>query len=1148
MSLRFIYGRAGSGKSYFCLNAIKARINEGGESPLVLLIPEQFSLQAERNLIKAIGTGSFIKTDVLSFGRLAYRVFSEVGGITYPHINSASKCMIIHKILEGMKERFKIFSKASNQQGFINTLADLITEFKRYNVTPDSLEENLSRIKGNEVLKGKLAELNSIYKEYEKTIQEKYRDSDDDLKLLAEKLDKSSQFDGAEIWIDEFSGFTPLEYEVIAKLLEKAARINISLCTDCLVDESETDNVDVFSPVKAEVYKLLRIAKDKDINIEAPIILKEAPLYRFRNSEEIIHLEKYLYTFPYSKYTPETKDIKIFSAVNIYSEIENTAREIISLCRDRGFRYKDIAVVSGNLGAYEKFIGAVFTSFNIPFFIDKKIEIIRHPIIQLITSMFEIFSSNWSYEAVFSYLKTGLTGIDIEEIDLIENYVLACGIRGNRWTQEEGWNYKTQLSIEESENNENDNNLYLTINKIRQDITNPLTAFRAKTKGRKTSREICEALYDFLCCLGIPEKIELTIAEFRRTGQLTLANEYGQVWNIVMEVFNQIAEVIGQDTIGIERFSDLLKIGFGEYKIGLIPPSLDQVLVGNVERSKNHEVKAVYVLGVNDGLFPCASPSEGILTDKDRENLKTIGVEIAKGTRTKVFEEQYLIYTTLTTASSFLRLSYPIADHEGKTMRPSIVISRLKKLFPGILEYSNIISTADDAENIEFITSQVPTFNELVGNMRRNYEGSEMKPLWWDVYGWYKSKDAWQRKCETAKFALEFTNQVKTIGKEKVKKLYGDSIYSSVSRFEKYVSCPFSYYIQYGLKAKERRIYKLNPPDIGTFMHAVIERFSKLVSEGEESWRQITLAWCTETISNIVDEMLEKMQGSIMNGSVRYINLSKRLKRVLVRAAWLIAEHIKRSSFEPIGYEVGFGDREEFPAIILELPTGVKISLTGRIDRVDAFKTEEGTYLRIIDYKSGTKAFKLSDVFYGMQIQLITYLDAIGENGQKDLPKPILPGGMLYFKIDDPIIKSSNKISEEDVEKAIIKQLKMKGLLLADVKLIKEMDSQIDGNSIIIPARINKGDVLGKSSAATLEQFEVLRKYVRSLLTSIGEEMLKGDIPIKPFKNKRTTPCTYCDYSSVCQFDPTLKDNKYRIMNDKNDEEVWEAMRQNGGK
>jgi ATP-dependent helicase/nuclease subunit B len=423
-----------------------------------------------------------------------------------------------------------------------------------------------------------------------------------------------------------------------------------------------------------------------------------------------------------------------------------------------------------------------------------------------------------------------------------------------------------------------------------------------------------------------------------------------------------------------------------------------------------------------------------------------------------------------------------------------------------------------------------------------------MKPLWSDVYSWYKNHDAWQKKCEVAEAALEFTNQVKTISKDKVQKLYGSSLYSSVSRFEKYVSCPFSYYIQYGLKATERRIYKLNSPDVGTFMHAVIERFSRTVSDGELSWREIDLPWCTKTISDIVDEMLEKMQGSIMNGSTRYINLSRRLKRVLVRAAWLIAEHIKRSSFEPIGYEVGFGDKEEFPPITIELTSGAKINLTGRIDRVDAFKTENGTYLRIIDYKSGTKAFKLSDVFYGMQIQLITYLDAIWENGREDLTKPIIPGGMLYFRIDDPIIKSNNKISEEDVEKAIIKQLKMKGLLLADVKLIREMDNQIDGNSIIIPARINKGDVLGKSSSATLEQFEVLRKYVKTLLTSIGEEMLKGDIPIKPFKNKRSTPCTYCDYSAVCQFDPTLKDNKYRVMNDKKDEDVWEEMGHNGRK
>lgn len=1142
MSLRFIYGRAGSGKSHYCLNDIKSRINVGATKPLILLVPEQFSLQAERNLIKTVGAGGIIKAEVLSFRRLAYRVFSEVGGITYPHINSASKCMIIYKILEKMKDSFKIFSKASNQKGFVNTLSNVIAEFKRYNVTPGNLEKIQQSINNNDLLKEKLRELNSIYIEFEKSIQERYRDADDDLSLLSERLDKSSHFNGAEIWIDEFSGFTPQEYKVIGKLLQKAECLNICLCTDCLAEEDDVDSTDIFSTVKAAVNKILMLAKEHNINIESPVILKDEPYYRFKESQELAYLEKHFFSFPYSKYFGKSKDINVFSSVNIYSEIENTARDIVKLCRDRGMRYKDIAVVTGNPESYEKLIGAIFLEYGIPFFIDKKVDITNHPLVQLIISLFEIFTENWSYEAVFSYLKTGLTDTGREDLDQIENYVLACGIRGSKWTQGESWNFKTELTFDESKSSDSENDLYFKLNSIRQQIVKPLVNFRKKTKGRKRTCEICGALYEFLCSIGIPDRIDKYIEEFRKSGQLALSNEYGQVWNILMEVFDRIVEVMGEEYVGIERFSDILKIGLGEYKIGLIPPSLDQVLVGSIDRSKNHEVKALYVLGVNDGVFPSAATEEGVLSDRDRESLRSAGLEIANDTRTKAFEEQYRMYTTLTTAGRYLRLSYPIADNEGRTMRPSIVISRLRKIFPNILEYSNVINNDSDEENIEFITNRIPTFNELVSVLRKRSEGLEVKLLWWDVYRWYITQDEWRQKCGTARAALNYSNQVKSINMEKVQKLYGSPVYSSVTRFERYASCPFSYYVQYGLKARERKIYMPNPLDVGTFMHAVIERFSRLVSGGDISWREFNLEWCAQSISNIVDEMLEKMQGSIMSGSMRYTNLARRLKRVLVRAVWLIAEHIKRSSFEPIGYEMGFGGGEKFPAITIELSSGDKINLTGKIDRIDAFKTENGTYLRIVDYKSGNKAFKLSDVYYGMQIQLITYLDAIWENGGKDLKKPLLPGGMLYFKIDDPIVKGNSKISEEDVEKAIIRQLKMKGLLLADVKLVKEMDKQIDGYSQIIPARINKGDVLGKSSAATMEQFELLRKYVKRLLQGIGEEMLSGDISIKPYKNKRTTPCMYCGYTSVCQFDPLLKDNRFKVINDKNDDEVWDML------
>jgi len=901
------------------------------------------------------------------------------------------------------------------------------------------------------------------------------------------------------------------------------------------------------------------MAKENGIAVEPAVALNNEPLFRFRRSPELSHLERYLYTYPYKTYNEKTRDISLFSSVNIFTEIEACARDIVRLCRDRGMRYREIAVVTGSLAGYENLIEVIFAEYGIPCFIDRKMDIANHPLVRLILSMLDIFIENWSYEAVFRYLKTGLTGIDQDSIDRLENYVLACGIRGSRWTEEQEWRMVPGL-IPDEKGPESEKTMLDDINRIRAQVLAPLMEFRNKTRRRKKASEFCESLYDFLCTLGVPERIEDSIEGFRKSGNLNLANEYSQVWNIVMEVFDQAVEVMGDETFGIERFANILKIGFSEYKIGLIPASLDQVLVGSIERSRSHEIKALYVLGANDGLFPPAPVEEGILSDQERSTLNDAGIELASDTRTQAFDGQYLVYRVLTTAGSYLRISWPIADHEGRTLRPSLLISRLRKLFPAVTETSNIILSGSASEEMELVSCKAPTFKSMVSALRRRADGKEVVPIWQEVYRWFAAQEEWKQKCQAVRAAFQYKNLAQPVSHDKIAALYGNPAVSSVSRLEKYNSCPFAFYVQYGLGAKEREIYSLSPPDMGTFMHSVIEKFSRLVSEKDLSWRDFGRDWCNARVSEIVDEMLEKMQGSGIAASKRYTALTVRLKRVVSRAVWLIAEHIRRSSFNPIAYEVDFGEAGKYPPIVIELDSGEKIHLTGRIDRVDALKTEEGTYLRIVDYKSGSKDFRLSDVFYGLQIQLITYLDAIwgnGCSGTADGPmasvrsreageqSPYLPGGVLYFKIDDPVIKGNGKMDEEEIEKAIMKQLKMRGLLLADVKLIREMDNTIEGTSLIIPATINKGDVLGKNtSAATMEQFQLLRQHVRRLLKDLCGEIMKGNVYIKPYKKKGVTSCKYCSYLSVCQFDTAMKENSFRLLYDKSNDEIWELMAQ----
>lgn len=1153
MSLRFIFGRGGSGKSHYCLEEIKERVENNADYPLVLFVPEQFSFQSERNLIEFIGEKANRKVEILSFSKLAHRVFEVVGGVTHRHMNSAGKCMLIYRILEEIKGDLKMFSRAVKQPGFSNILSDIITEFKRYNISPEILQTAASGIKDNEPLRSKLNDLNHIYGTFEYNLHKGFIDSEDEITLLAQKLEDCKVFDGAEFWIDEFSGFTPQQYVVLEKLMKKARRVNVTLTTDCLSGGTKIDSTDVFAPIKSTEGKLLRIIEANNIYYEEPICLDKEVLPRFEDSPELQHLEKYYYTFPYKLYDKETENVSLFKALNTYTEIERIARDIIKLSRDSGFRFKDIAVVSRDLKAYEKLVQVIFDQYRIPYFIDRKREITSNPLIVLILSVFELINKNWSYESVFRYLKTGLTNIEKEEIDIIENYVLANGIRGKRWTEEELWNYRLSYGFSNEEISLYEQSIINRVNETKERITGPIKELQSKLHSKTKIKTICTAIYELLKAIEVTDKIERWVEDFKSQGDLARSSEYSQILKIVMQVLDQMVEVLGDEEVTTEQFIKLLNVGFMEYEIGLIPPALDQVLVGSIERVRSHNIGALFIAGVNDGVFPSASSEEGLLSDIDREILRDLGVELAGDSRSKAFEEQYLVYSTLTIPCKYIKISYPIADFEGKTLRPSTIPSKIKKIFPHVLEENDIIRTENNTENLEFVAAPIPTFNEMIANLRKSYEGGQTPEYWKDVYKWYGSQEEWEDKSNRALEGLTYTSQVEKVPKANIKELYGENLSFSVSRLEKYAECPFAYFIQYGIKAKDRKIYELSPPDIGTFMHEVLDRFSDKVTQSGMRWKDVSKEWSEQTIANTVDEVLSERSSSILNSSARYKFVTNRLKKIIGKSVEIISEHIRRSNFEPLGSELVFGKGGDLPPIDISLPSGEKISLIGRIDRVDKMESEEGVYLRIIDYKSGSKDFNLSDVYYGLQMQLLMYLDALLNNSEEYLKRQAIPGAILYFKLDDPIVKTNPDMDDEAIEKSIMKKLKMRGLLLADARLVKNMDVTIGENkadkgySLIIPAKVNNDGSLGKSSAITLKEFEILRQYVSESVIGLCQEMLSGNIKIKPSKKKSYKACDYCSYASICQFDTELKGNRFKNVNDKPDEEVWELIKKRLG-
>ena len=1152
MGLKIIYGRAGTGKSTFCINQIKKKINNSPTNKLILIVPEQFTFQTENKVLNAIGERYVLNAEVLSFKRLAHNVFNECGGATRTIMGDAGKSMLIFKVLEDLGDNMTVFKNASRQKGFIDIASKTITEFKKYNVNNEVLDLTINEIE-DENLKMKMEELKDVFNEFNSRLHEGYVDEEDQLLLLNEKLDGCSLYDGAEIWIDEFSSFTPNQLSVIGKLLKRAKSVNITLSIDEV--NSLKGESDLFVATKNTEKRLMNLIQEEGIAFNGYINLNEDIPYRFKENKELAHIERQLYAYPFKQYRGKNNSLRLYRANNNYDEIEFVAKDILRLVREKQYRFKDISVICRDVDNYEKVVSAIFAEYEIPYYIDKKIDIASNPLIVFINSAVDIISKNWTYESMFKYLKTGLIkefrGVEgAELIDELENYVLAYGIKGKKWMEE--WvNYSSSILKEEEISEENKQRLE-RLNDIRETIATPLDEFNKQCKGKKTLKEFATILYEFLDSkLDVMDTIDKYVEYFKENDMAIEAKEYSEVRDIFIDVLEQAVDVLGNEVMDLNEFMKVLNIGLSQYEMGLIPVALDQVNIGDITRIKSRGTKALYIIGVNDGVLPSASKEEGILSDNDREILLEKGISLASDTRTKSFEEQFLVYTAFTIAEEYLVVTYPLADFEGKSQRPSIIVHRLKKILPNVKEESEGFKLVND--KYDKISAKIPTLNELMIAIRKNYDGAEIEDYWKYVYDWYLREPKWKERIEYVRKGLEYTNLENNISKEKAKKLYEDNknkISLSVSRLERYAQCPFAYYIQYGLKAKDRKIYEFTAPDLGSFMHEILDEFTNEIKEKDLKWSDLSKENCRNIINSLVDNQVKNNKSSILNSSKRYSYFTDRFKRILTKSVMVISEQMKRSDFEIYKNELAFGFSKDVNSIKLDLPSGESFYLNGRIDRVDKLNLDGETYLRIIDYKTGSKKFDLNKFYNGLQMQLLVYLDALINNSENIVENQAMPGAILYFRIDDPILKSKGDLTEEEIKSEVLKELKLEGLLLDDVKVVKAMDNTLEPgtHSLIIPANMKKAGDLGKNKALiTMEQFELLRKYVNEKMVEICQNMIEGKIDIEPCKENKNIVCDYCNYSHICQFDSSLEDNRYKVIPKKKDEDIWKSINEKVG-
>ena len=1105
MGLRIIYGRAGTGKSEYCYNEI-AKTNED----IIIITPEQFSFTAETKLMEKIKTQAVLNAEVITLSRMAYRVKNEIGEKNKTNLSNCGKAMLIYSILNNKRKELKFLGKTDENIELVETA---ITEFKKHGINVDKIKQEIEA-QEDIYLKNKLQDMYLIYGEFEKQISGKYIDETDLLTILAENVDKVDQFKGKTVYIDEFSGFTNQEYEVIKKLIKISKQVTITICTDELHEIKKPDT-DIFYSNQVTINKILDIAKQCTVKVEE---IKLEETHRYRTSE-LKHLESNLYENRYKKYEEKVKNIEMFLAKNQYSELEKVANMILKLVREKNYRYKDITIITKNISTYANLARAIFAQYGIPIFIDENRDLSQNIVIQYVLSILEVFSKNWSYDAIFNYIKTGFLDIDEDDIFKIEKYCLKWGITHNKWKKEFVYGKQEEKDKSEIER----------LEEIRKNIVNPLIKLKEEINKNSTAENISKQIYQFLIEQNIEEKINEKIQNLMDIGQIDIANEYKNSIKTIIEILDEIVLVFKDDKITIDKYVKILKVGFKNSSLTKIPGTQDQVILGDTDRSRSHKVKAIFIIGLNDGNFPSVHKDEGFFNDIDRQKLKEDGIELAKGTIDLLYEDNFNIYKAFTTAEEKLCLLYSSSDMQGKSLRPSMLINKIKKIYPKIVEKSDIIESENE------ILNEIATYKKLINNINDLKEQNKMDDLWYYIYRYYENSEKWNARLENDLKGIDYTNKPEEIEKQNIEKLYGNKLTTSISKLEKHRSCPFSYYLKYGLKIKPQEQLKIQTINTGTFIHEIIDEFFTEIKEKEIELEQITDEEVEKVIDKIIDEKLGQGKNYIFTSTAKYKVLVLRLKRIIKKALKYIIETIVQSRFKVLGTELEFGEKGKYKPIILTLENGKQVEIIGKIDRIDTAQNEDGKYLRIIDYKSSIKNIDLNEVYAGIQIQLLTYLDAVCREEE------LQPAGILYFNMLEQIIKADKRMSPEKIEEKIKANFKMKGLILADVKVVKLHDKNLEkGQSSIIPAYIDKEGNLSskKTNGVTKEQFADLQKYMYKIIKEISKEILEGNIELKPYYKNKKTPCKYCEYKSICNFNMDGCENQYNYIDKKAKDEI----------
>ena len=1120
--LQILYGR----KCIF--SEISEQINRG-VTDQILIVPQHYSHEAERRLCEVCGDSAALYCEVLTIKRLADRVFGIEGGLAGHVLDESGRLLAMKLAASSVSGKLKTFGAQINRPEYLQGLVAVVDEFKTYGISCEQLAKAVEE--DTDLSGGKLEDISLIYSAYDAVLGQNVKDSADLPARLIEKLESGSYAEGKTFYIDSFTEFTPQEFAIVEVLLKKSTKLTVVFDVDpSLIDITAHTDSAFYGYVKS-IERLRRSAKSFGIPvIEESRVQAEASDSR---PDCIDFLRSNLFGDKVPQYDGECNAISLHTAADRWEEVEQAAAEIIRLCKEENYRFRDIVVAFPDYDSYAGIVEAVFEAWEIPVFSDRMDQIMKKNAMTAIDAALDTIVGNFSYGDIFRYLKTGLTNITYDECCRLENYAIAWNVQGNRWISDNEWTMNPR-GFSESFDERAEAELK-RINEIRFRVMTPFMNLVkvVPPKNLMPASEIILHFYNFLVEAGVDKEIAKKAYQYRERKELKLADEYSQLWSLICDALDTCYNILDDTPMDFSEFAGMFKLLLSSLTVGTIPVSLDSVAVGAAGRMRHRTPKCVLLLGACNGDFPPPVDTPSLLTDEDRDVLMSLGVSVSPPSSMLLYRSMDVAYSILTLAEERLYISWPETT-QGAQRTPSFMVEIVREMFS--------LKVNPPIGDERFTYAKTPCFElALRSVMNESTEGEIFRTHDFSkaAYDYFKDKDEYKDRINSAVYCADSSRA--NLSKENVRKLYGDSILLTASRTDLLQSCKFAYFMRYGLRAKPRVKSGLDAPEAGTFLHYVLEKSIETIME-RGGFSQVTTPEVRSIAETITENYSIDVLGGLSDKSARVRFLFRRLKRTAVRVVENVIEELKDSNFEPLALELYFGEGGQAPALSIG-EDEERIELVGVVDRIDGWKKDDKLYIRVVDYKSGYKKFDLGDIWHGLNLQMFLYLFALEKIGKDIFGTETVGAGVLYVPVKDTVYSGSRGEDDEKIQKMIDESLRRSGLILRENEVVEAMESGNPKRFIPVSYARDGLAYTKRSSLANLEQLGKLKKHIEMLLRQMSRALHQGEIKADPYyRNSRNNACQYCDFLTACRFDKTNGKDQMRYLYSVKADDFWNRV------